>query len=158
MKQKRFERIQKVIEERFVKNLEKLDISSKERFLETFPSLWKKKRKFKEHARKRVEMGHISSENFDLFYAKKIIEVLATAEDIYIEIGEKERKVDYVKAKDWVVVLGQKGKIETAYKLEVDLQTLLESHKIKYEIRKGYFNEELRKTFKSLWDRIKLFQ
>jgi len=101
-------------------------------------------------------MGHISLGNSDLFYAKKIIEVLATAEDVYLEVGEIEHKVDYVKANDWVVILGKRGKIETAYKLEVDLQTLLESHKIKYRIQKGDFNEEFRKTLKSLWNRVKL--
>ncbi|WP_197017062.1 hypothetical protein [Persephonella sp. KM09-Lau-8] len=157
LKQKRFEEIQKSIEEKFVKNLEKLDLSSKESFLETFPNLWKKKRKFEEHVRKRIEMGHISLENSELFYAKKIIEVLATAEDIYVEFGEAEHKVDYVKSKDWIVILGKKGKIETAYKLEINLQTLLESHKIKYEIQRGYFNEEFRKAIKSLWNRVKLF-
>ena len=139
MEQKRFERIQRSIEEKFLKNLEELDTSSKERFLETFPKLWKKKRKFKEHVRKRVEIGHIRFDNSDLFYAKKIIEVLATAEDIYVEFGEMEHKIDYVKANDWVVILGKRGKIETAYKLEVDLQTLLESHKIKYKISKRKF-------------------
>jgi len=156
LKKKRFERIQSSIEDKFVRNLGKLDISSRERFLETFPELWKKKRKFKEHIRKRIEMGHVSLGNSDLFYAKKIIEVLATAEDVYVEVGEIEHKVDYVKANDWVVILGKRGKIETAYKLEVDLQTLLESHKIKYRIQKGDFNEEFRKTLKSLWNRVKL--
>ncbi len=157
MKKNRFERIQKTIEDRFIKNLEMLDISSKERFLETFPSLWKKKKRFEEHVLKRVKMKHIISSNPKLSYARKIINVLYDAEDIYIEKKKSGVQVDYVWKRNWIVIIGENGKIETAYKLETDLQTFLERHKIKNEIYRGKINEKFRKTVKSLWNRVELF-
>ena len=110
MKHKRFERIQKTIEERFIKNLEMLDISSKERFLETFPNLWKKKRRFKEHVNEKINKRHLPKKGADLFYTKKIIEVLAFHDKVIIEKSRRKFQSTYAIEDNWVVILSEKGK------------------------------------------------
>jgi len=92
LKHKRFERIQKSIEDKFVKNLGKLEkLKTKEDFGKKFPNLWKKKKKFDEHVNKRVAKGHIPKENADIQYIKSIIETLSNHDKILIEKVENHR-------------------------------------------------------------------
>ncbi|SNZ03077.1 hypothetical protein SAMN06265182_0285 [Persephonella hydrogeniphila] len=158
MKQKRFEKIQRTIEEKFIKNLELLDISSKERFLETFPNLWKRKRRFKEHVNERVQKKHIPKENADLFYAKKIIEVLVFHDKVIVERSHGKFQSSYAVKNNWIVVISEKGKIETAFKLDIPLKSWLETHIFKgVEVKENVYSETIKKATKELWGRIRLF-
>ncbi len=158
MNQKRFEKIQKAIEKRFVKNLESLDTSSKERFLETFPNLWKKKRRFKEHVRQRAEKGHIPPVETEFFYAKKIIETLTFHDKVIVEKLHNELQSSYAVKDDWIVVLSEKGKIETAFKLDMPLKNWVETHIFKgAEVKENVYSKTIKEATKELWDRIKVF-
>ena len=140
MNQRRFEEIQKSIEEKFVKNLEKLDLSSKERFLETFPELWKKRKSFQEHLKTRLRYGHIPEKNAEMFYATKIFETLANHDKIIIE---KIEKINYIQKENWIVVITRQGRIKTAFKLDIPLQKWKNSHKFmgKEEVEKNESNQ-----------------
>ncbi|WP_293447904.1 hypothetical protein [Persephonella sp.] len=158
MKQKRFERIQRSIEAKFVKNLENLDTSSKERFLETFPNLWKKKRRFKEHVNERINKRHVPKENTELFYAKKIIEVLAFHDKVIIEKLRGKFQSTYAVKDDWVVILSEKGKIETAFKLKLTLPDWVKDHILKKaEVEENVHSKTIKEATKRIWDRIRFF-
>ncbi|NPA13101.1 MAG: hypothetical protein GXO45_03840 [Aquificae bacterium] len=153
-----FSVIQRNIERKFLQNLQKLEtVKSKEEFLEEFPKLWKKKKRFEEHIRKRKNLGHIPEEDAEFTYAKHIIQVLSAFDRVFIEKKKLGSQVDYFYKDNWVVIINDKGKIETAYKLETTLSKFVERHKIKNELREGEINEEFRKIIKGLWNRVKLF-
>jgi len=155
LKKKRFERIQRSIEDKFVRNLEKLDISSKERFLETFSNLWRKKKSFQEHIKTRIDYGHIPKENAEMFYAKKIFEVLASHDKVIIE---KIGKINYIQKEDWIVVITKQGKIKTAFKLDISLQKWKDSHRFigKEEVEKDG-SKQIKTVAKRIFSRIKKF-
>ena len=155
MRQKRFEEIQKSIEEKFVKNLEKLDLSSKERFLETFPNLWKKRKSFKEHLKTRLRYEHIPEKNAEIFYARKIFEVLAKHDKVVIEETEK---INYIYKEDWIVVLTKQGKIKTSFKLDIPLQKWKNSHKFmgKNEVEKNE-SKQIKTAAQRILGRIRKF-
>ncbi len=158
MKPKRFEEIQKSIEEKFIKNLEKLDLSSKERFLETFPNIWKKKKRFREHVSERINKEHIPEENAELFYARKIIEILAFHDKVIIEKSRGKFQSSYAVKDDWIVVLSEKGKIETAFKLDIPLKSWLEIHILKgAEVEENVYSKTIKEITKELWSRIRFF-
>jgi len=155
LKKNRFERIHKTIEDRFIKNLEMLDMSSKERFLETFASLWKKKKSFKEHIKTRLRYKHVPERNAEMFYAKKIFEVLASHNKVIIE---KTGKVNYIQNEDWIVVLTKQGKIKTAFKLDIPLQKWKNSHKFmgKDEVE-NYESKQIKTVAQRILGRIRKF-
>ncbi len=157
LKEKRFEKLQQNIEKKFMDNLKTLEnIKTKEELLEEFSKLWKRRRRFKEHIEKRKALKHIPDKNPELIYIKQIFNVLSEFDNVFIEKTKSGSQIDYIHKDDWVVIINQNGKIETAYKLESPLSRWIKRHKIKNEITRGNINEEFKKSVKSLWNRIKL--
>ena len=158
MKQKRFERIQKSIEDKFVKNLGKLEkLKTKEDFGKKFPNLWKKKKKFDEHVNKRVAKGHIPKENADIQYIKSIIETLSNHDKILIEKGRKSQIIYIFSKKNWVVIVNENGKIETAFYVDIGLQNWINDRILKgSEVKENVYSRAIKEACKKLWGGFKL--
>ena len=151
-----FSLIQKKIERKFLQNLKKIEnVESKEEFLRVFPELWERKKSFKMHVKRRMELKHIPEKDPELFYAKKIIEVLKNHNKVLIE---KKGKINYIESEDWIVVITQKGKLKTAFKFDMPLHKWKESHnfKGKDEVEKDA-SREIKDLSERIWSRIKVF-
>ncbi|WP_457642612.1 hypothetical protein [Persephonella sp.] len=158
MKNKRFERIQRKIEEKFLENVSLLeDAKTKEEFVKQFPKLWKKKRKFMEHINKRVGKGHIPKENSEISYIEKILDTVADHDKVLIDKGRRTQ-VSYISSKeDWIVVVNEDGKIETAFFLDISLQNWLNDRILKgSEVEENVYSGEVKETFRKLRDRFKI--
>ncbi|NPA16327.1 MAG: hypothetical protein GXO05_01145 [Aquificae bacterium] len=156
----RLELIQKQAERKFLENLKTLEnVKTKEELLEVFPVLWKKKRKFTEHTRKRVLKKHIPDKNAELEYIKRIIEVLAKHNLVLIEKGKKPQINYLFLERNWVVIIGENGKIETAFKLDIDLQSWINDHIIKgKEVKENVYSREIKEACQKLRDRFRFLQ
>jgi len=142
-----------------LKRLENLSFVSKESFLSSFSTLWKKGN-FEHHVRERVEKGHIPSHEPELVYAIKICQILSEHETRLIGFKEgKLYRVHYVIAKDWLVAVDSKGFLRTAFPLVIPLQKWLQVRKLKMEeIKRMSANEEIRRAFKRILGRLEVFQ
>ncbi len=158
LKKRRFEKLQKSIEEKFLKNVKLLEeAKTKEEIIRLFPKLWKKKKKFTEHVNKRIAKGHISEENAEFHYVEAILDILANHDRVLIEKCRKSQ-VSYVfSKKDWIVVINENGKIETAFFLDIGLQNWLNDRILKgSEVEEDVYSRAVKEAFEKLRDRFKL--
>ena len=158
LNQKRFEKIQKAIEDKFVKNLGKLErLKTKEELEKKFPNLWKKKKKFDEHVNKRVAKGHIPKENANIQYIKSIIGTLANHDKILMEKGKKSQIIYVLSKENWVVIVNKNGKIETAFYVDIGLQNWINDRILKgNEVKENVYSRTIKEACKKLWDRFRL--
>ena len=113
-------RVQHEIEGSFLKRLKSLEWDSRELVKANFPKLWETEEKYRWHVEKRIEKGHISSEDE---YIEKIFETLAKHTSVLVYEAPKWKneelwhRILYSRKYDWIVVLGESGSILTAYKV-----------------------------------------
>ena len=145
---------------RFLERSKLVKTESRQNFLNSFALLWKKKRRFWEHVRTRVNRGHlpdIGKEETAFLYARQIVKVLATHSKIVVERGRTYRQQTFLQSGSWAVVINDKGRIETAFPVTIGLKRWLESHKLideTLEIADYEADKEIRKTFERILRRI----
>jgi hypothetical protein len=137
-----------------------VETESRQNFLSSFALLWKKKRRFWEHVQTRIDRGHlpdIGKEEAAFLYARRIVKVLATHSKIVVERGRTYRQQTFLQSSSWVVVINNKGRIETAFPVTIGLKRWLESHKLideTLEIADYEADKKIRETFERILRRI----
>ena len=146
------------IQKNFEENLEKLDLSSKDKLIETFQLLWNSEKELKKHINKRLKYNQIDINNPEIDYMKKTFETLEKSISIIYEKPKKNaprdwHKLLYNKENEWIVIVGENGKLITSYPLDCLFETLLQIHGNSYEfykLEKEAVNDRFRKIIKDL--------
>ncbi|MEO2068384.1 MAG: hypothetical protein ABGX27_02615 [Desulfurobacteriaceae bacterium] len=113
--------LQEEIEKRFLKRLKSLEWNSREQIKANFPKLWETEEKYRWHVNKRIEKGHVLSEDE---YIEKVFEVLSEHTSVIIYEAPKWKsenlwhRIFYSRKCKWVVIVGETGSILTAYRVE----------------------------------------
>ena len=129
-------------------------------FLDSFSLLWKKKKRFWEHVQTRIDRGHlpdIGKEEAAFLYARQIMKVLAAHGKIVVERGKIYRQQTFLQSGSWIVVINDRGRIETAFPVTIGLKRWLESHKLideALEVADYEADKKVRETFERILRRI----
>jgi len=144
-------KLQQEIEERFSKRLESFEWNSRKQIKANFPKLWETEEKYRWHVNKRIEKGHVLSEDE---YIEKIFEALSEHTSVIIYEAPKWKneslwhRIFYSRKCKWVVILGETGNILTAFKIEPErFQVSLETFKRQgYKAFRGVVSEKVKET------------
>ncbi|HCL56137.1 MAG TPA: hypothetical protein DHW82_03900 [Spirochaetia bacterium] len=145
------------IQKNFEENLGKLDLSSKEKLVETFPLLWNSEKKFKKHIETRLKYNVIDKNQPKEDYLRKTFETLEKSVNIIYEKPKKNaprdwHKIIYNKESQWVVIIGENGKIITSFPLNETYKEYLRNQENYYELYsfKKQENDQYKRILKTL--------
>lgn len=148
----------KQIENDFLNELNKFDVSSKQTALGTFGNLWMSEDKYFEHYEKRKQEGFVV-DRFD--YIIKTFNTL-NSKEVYFETYEMPDlwdRVFYSKDNNAAVVLAKNGKILTSYKIKTTIEDTFKKHSdyLKATITKMEVSDEFSRQIKSITDKLTIF-
>jgi len=146
------------IENNFLNELDKFDISSKETALSTFGNLWMSEDKYLEHYEKRKKEDFVIDR---LDYMVKTFNTL-NSKEVYFETYEMPDlwdRVFYSKDDNTAVVLAKNGKILTSYKIKTTIEDTFKKHTdyLKAKIIKMEVSDDFSRQIKSITDKLTIF-
>jgi hypothetical protein len=148
----------KVIEDKLLESLQCFDIINRDEAVIKFSYMWNDIDSYIKHINKRIKNGDISNE---YAYVLKTFEVLAYSHIAYIESYPKNYsdvwdRVFYHQGQNWVVIIGENGKVLTSYKISGDIIDALDRHKIVFDA--SYERKEVSNGFskrvKEIYERL----
>jgi hypothetical protein len=113
----------KEIQANFEERINKLDYSSKEAFIDSFPNAWTSHNDWEKHLKTRKKNQQIDLKKDKEDYIKKIFETITKSDIIIYERPKANakrnwHKIIYNKNDDWLLFIGETGEIITCYKID----------------------------------------